>query len=100
MRIASAAVLAVLSVVLASSTALAFSDEPAPSGPAVQSQFSDPDEAVENLANSAAGGNGTQATTGAQIPSGGPSAPLAQPSAQDAEPVNPGWPAWMVWHQQ
>lgn len=100
MRIVAAAVLSTLALALASGTALAFSDEPAPSGPGVQSQFSDPDEAVENLANGAAGGNGTEATTGAQIPSGGPAVQLAQPSPQDAEPVNPGWPAWMVWHQQ
>ena len=100
MRIALAAVLSLLSLAFAGGAALALSDEPAPTGAAVQSQFNDPDEAVENLANSAAGQNGTEVSTGSQLPSGGPSAPLAQPSPQDAEPVNPGWPAWMVWHQQ
>jgi hypothetical protein len=100
MRIAVAAVLSVLSLALAGSTALAFSEEPTPSGPGVQGQFSDPDEAVDNLADSAAGGNSTAVSTGNQIPAGAHPANLASPSPEDAEPVNPGWPAWMVWHQQ
>jgi hypothetical protein len=100
MRILLAAVFSALALALSSAAALAFSDEPAPSGPGAQSQFSDPDEAVENLANSAAGGNGTEVSTGGQVPSGGASAQLAKPAPQDAEPINPGWPAWMVWHQQ
>jgi hypothetical protein len=93
-------VLAAAALALSSPAALAFSNEPAPDGPGVQSQFSDPDEAVENLANGAAGQTGTAISTGNQIPSGAGAANLAQPSPQDAEPLNPGWPAWMVWHQQ
>jgi hypothetical protein len=92
-------VFSALCMAFASSPVLAFSDEPAPSGPGMHNQFSDPDEAVENLANGAAGKTGTEATTGNQIPSGARPAQLAQPTAADAEPVNPGWPAWMVWHQ-
>ena len=100
MRIAGIALFSAVSLALASGAALAFSDEPAPSGPGMQSQFSDPDEAVDNLANAAAGQSGTSVSTGAQIPTGARPAALAQPSAGDAEPANPGWPAWMVWHQQ
>ena len=85
---------------LGGASAFAFSNEPAPDGPGVQSQFSDPDEAVENLANGAAGGSGTDVSTGEQIPSGARATRLAPPSPQDAEPVNPSWPAWTVWHQQ
>ncbi len=81
-----------------SSTAFAFSAEPTPAGPGVQNQFSDPDAAIDNLADSAAGGSGTELTTGAQLPSGAPAAPPARSSSQDAEPVNSAWPAWMVWH--
>ena len=91
---------AAAALALSSAGALAFSNEPAPDGPGVQSQFSDPDEAVESLANSAAGQTGTAVSTGNQIPSGPHAANLAQPSPQDAEPINPGWPAWMVWHNQ
>ena len=98
MRMAATALFSALSLALASSAALAFSDEPAPSGPGMQSQFSDPDAAIDHLADSAAGQTGTEATTGNQIPSGAHPVQLAQPSQQDAEPVNPGWPAWMVWH--
>ncbi len=92
--------LAALSLALSSASALAFSDVPAPDGPGAQSQFSDPDEAVENLANGAQGQNGTGGSTGAQLPSGGAAVRLPAPAPEDAEPVNPGWPAWMVWHQQ
>jgi hypothetical protein len=98
MRIAGIALFSALSLALASGAALAFSDQPAPSGPDMQSQFSDPDAAVDNLANAAAGQTGASVSTGTQIPAGARPAPLAQPSAADAEPINPGWPAWMVWH--
>jgi len=100
MRMPATALFSALSLALASSAALAFSDEPAPTGSGVQSQFSDPDAAVDNLANAAAGQSGTSVSTGTQIPAGARPAALAQPSAADAEPANPGWPAWMVWHQQ
>ena len=100
MRKTSAAAIAALALSLSGTSALAFSNEPAPDGPGVQSQFSDPDEAVENLANGAAGGGRTDLSTGEQIPAGAHAAQLKPPSPQDAEPVNPSWPAWMVWHQQ
>jgi hypothetical protein len=94
------AALSAVSLALGSLPALAFSDESAPSGPGVQSQFSDPDEGVENLANGASGQNGTEISTGGQLPAGASTARTPAASAADAEPVNPGWPAWMVWHQQ
>jgi len=99
MRRITAATVSALFLGFSSASAFAFSDEPAPSGPGVQSQFADPDEAVENLANGA-GGSGTELGSGAQLPSGTGAARVAPASAQDAEPVNPSWPAWMVWHQQ
>jgi hypothetical protein len=99
MRVIPAVLMAVLGLGLSSVAALAFSDAPAPDGPGIQSQFNDPDEAVENLANGAAGGSGTEISGGAQIPSGAP-AQAAPAVPADAEPVNPAWPAWMVWHQQ
>ena len=100
MRMVATATVSALAMVFAAGAALAFSDEPAPDGPGVQSQFSDPDEAVDNLANAAAGQTGTGLSTGTQIPAGAHAAQLPSPTAGDAEPVNPGWPAWMVWHQQ
>jgi hypothetical protein len=100
MRILAAAAFSALSLALVSTSAFAFSDEPAPDGPGVQSQFSDPDAAVENFANGASGGSGTEVSNGDQIPSNSAAPRPAAASAQDAEPVNPGWPAWMVWHQQ
>jgi hypothetical protein len=95
-----AVLMAALGLGGSSAAALAFSDEPAPDGPGMQRQFSDPDEAVENLASSAAGQSGTAVSTGDQIPSGARPAPLAPATSGDAEPINPGWPAWMIWHQQ
>ena len=89
-----------LFVALFSASAFAFSDEPAPDGPGVQSQFSDPDAAVDNLADSAKGGSGTEVSTGDQIPSNSAARGPAPATSADAEPVNPSWPAWMVWHQQ
>jgi hypothetical protein len=82
----------------ASSPAFAWGADSAPQDPSVASQFSDPDEAVENLANGGASG-GTQLS----VQSGGSGSahtvtlPAATPN--DAEPVNPGWPMWMTWHQ-
>jgi hypothetical protein len=99
MRRIAAAAISALALGFLSGSAFAFSDEPAPDGPGAQSQFSDPDAAIENLANSASGGSGTDMTTGAQLPSGAGAARVAPAAPGDAEPVNPGWPAWMVWHQ-
>jgi hypothetical protein len=100
MRLAALALASALTLAFANASAFAFSDQAAPSGPDVQSQFSDPDEAVDNLADSAQGGGGTAVSTGTQIPSNSAARGPAPASAQDAEPVNPAWPAWMVWHQQ
>jgi hypothetical protein len=97
-RLATATLSAVL-LGLSSAAALAFSDEPVPSGPGA-SQFADPDEAMENIANGAGGGSGTEISTGNQLPSGTAVVHLAPVTPGDAEPVNPSWPAWMVWHQQ
>ena len=91
---------ATLFVALFSASAFAFSDEPAPDGPGVQSQFSDPDAAVDNLADGAKGGSGTEVSTGDQIPSNSAARGPVPATSADAEPVNPSWPAWMVWHQQ
>jgi hypothetical protein len=66
----------------------------------VQSQFADPDAAINHLADSAAGGSGTEISTGNQTPSGAAAQGIPPASSRDAEPVNPAWPAWMVWHQQ
>ena len=100
MRRITAATISALGIVFFSASAFAFSDEPAPSGPAVQSQFNDPDEAVDNLDDSAQGGPGTEVSTGAQIPSNSAARGPVPASPQDAEPINSAWPAWMVWHQQ
>jgi hypothetical protein len=80
--------------------ALAFSETPGAAGPAGERAASDPDAMLDHLADGAAGGSGTELTTGGQYPSGtGPTAPVP-PSPGNAEPVNPGWLAWMIWHQQ
>ena len=100
MRLATAAAFSALSLVLTSASALAFSDEPAPSGPGVQSQFSDPDEGMDHLADGAQGGSGTAVSHGSQIPSSSTASGPALAGPLDAEPINPTWPAWMVWHQQ
>jgi len=99
MRMIVAATVSAICLGLSSAAALAFSDEPVPSGPGA-SQFADPDEAVENIANGAGGGSGTEISTGNQLPSSGAVAHLAPATPSDAEPINPSWPAWMVWHQQ
>lgn len=100
MRLLVAAAFSAVAVAVFSVSAFAFSDEPAPSGPSVQSQFSDPDAAVDNLADGAQGGTGTAVSTGTQIPSNSAARGPAPASSADAEPVNPSWPAWMVWHQR
>ena len=100
MRLLALSACSALALTLASAAAFAFSDAPATDGPGVQNQFDDPDEAVENLANGAAGGSGTELSNGAQIPSGGPLAQRVPAEPENAEPVNPNWPAWMIWHQQ
>ncbi|HVM85167.1 MAG TPA: hypothetical protein VMW18_14850 [Candidatus Binatia bacterium] len=77
--------------------ALAWSTSSAPDDPSVSSQFSDPDETVDNLANGSSGGG-----TDLSVQSNGDGSARILPAAPkpgDAEPVNPGWPAWMVWHQ-
>jgi hypothetical protein len=89
-----------LFIALSSASAFAFSSEPAPDGPGAQSQFSDPDAALDGLADSAQGNAGTAASIGTQIPSNSAARRPAAATSADAEPVNPGWPAWMVWHQQ
>ncbi len=99
MRMLFAAALSVMSLAASGAAALAFTDTPAPRGPGAQQQFSDPDDAVENLANGGAGSGGTAISTGAQTSSGATAAPAPAPAPGDAEPVNPNWPAWMVWHQ-
>ena len=100
MRMIAAAAVSALSIALFSASAFAFSDEPTPTGPGVRSQFADPDTAIDRLANGAAGGSSTEVSTGSQTPSGVAEQGLPPVSAQDAEPVNPNWPAWMVWHQR
>jgi len=81
--------------------AFAFSGDSTNYDPSVQSQFADPDEAMDNLANSAAGSGGTQLSVqadGRSESAHNVTLPAATPS--DAEPVNPSWPMWMQWHQQ
>ena len=61
-------------------------------------QPSDPDDAVENFANPSVAGQATELSV--QTEGAGSARPVeTKPSASDAEPVNPGWPMWMVWHQ-
>jgi hypothetical protein len=100
MRLVAAAAVSALALALTSASAFAFSDEAAPSGPGAKSQFSDPDEAVDHLADSAQGGSGTAVSHGSQFPSSSTARGPAPAGPQDAEPINPTWPAWMVWHQQ
>ena len=85
---------------LSAGPAFAFSDEPAPSGPAAQSQFSDPDAAVDNFANPAVAQGATGLSVDTQVPSGKPVVEAIPANPADAEPVNPAWPLWMQWHQQ
>lgn len=80
-------------------SALAWSDDPQTPDPSISSQFQDPDSTVDNLANPASNGNGTTLSTESNGP--GSAHPIdVAPNPADAEPVNPGWPMWMTWHQQ
>jgi hypothetical protein len=67
--------------------------------PSVRSQFSDPDDAVDNLANGGSGG-GTDLSVESNGAGSAHSVTTPAPDPADAEPVNPGWPMWMTWHQQ
>src|SRR5262245_49703856 len=81
----------------AAGPAFAWSTDSTTYGPSVQSQFSDPDEAIENLADPSSG-----AGTALSVQSNGAGSAHPVTSAPDpanAEPVNPGWPMWMTWHQ-
>ena len=78
--------------------ALAWSTDSTTYDPSVQSQFFDPDEAVDNIGNP-----GSDRGTALSVQSNGTGGahPVATaPDAADAEPVNPGWPMWMTWHRQ
>jgi len=68
MRLPAVSAFSAVALAMASTAAFAFSDEPAPSGPGAQSQFSDPDEAVDNLADSAQGAGGTEVSTAPSFP--------------------------------
>jgi hypothetical protein len=100
MRKASLALISAVLLGFSGGAALAFSETPAPAGPAGESAASDPDAVLDHLADGAAGGSGTELTTGGQYPAGPRPAAPVPPAAGNAEPVNPAWPAWMVWHQQ
>jgi hypothetical protein len=89
--------------------ALAWSTGSAPTGGALSEQFSDPDEAVDNIANGAQGGGGTELSVGGLNQGNGASDGAISGAGAfgssitvkntNAEPVNPGWPLWMTWHQ-
>jgi hypothetical protein len=79
-------------------SALAWSTNDAPSGPGMASKFSDPDDAVDNIANPSANNGGTQLTLGTGG-TGSAHPVVSTPQPGDAEPVNPAWPLWMQWHQ-
>jgi hypothetical protein len=83
----------------ASAPAFAWGTDTTTYDPSVQSQFSDPDEAVENIANGG-GGGGTELSVQNDGNGSARSVALPAPTASDAEPANPGWPMWMTWHQQ
>jgi hypothetical protein len=83
----------------AASPAFALSNDSTTYDPSVQSQFADPDDAVENIANGSSGG-GTELSVQGNGSASGHSVTLPAPSPADAEPVNPAWPMWMTWHQQ
>jgi hypothetical protein len=68
--------------------------------PSVQSQFVDPDAAMDNLANSSSGASGTDLSVQSNGTGSAHAATHAPANPADAEPVNPGWPLWMQWHQQ
>jgi hypothetical protein len=82
----------------AAGPAFAWGTDSTPRDPSVAAQFTDPDAAVDNIANGSTGGgtalsaqsNGTGNTHAVTLPAA---------TATDAEPANPGWPLWMTWHQ-
>ena len=84
----------------AASPAFALTDDSTARDASVQSQFTDPDEAMDNLANSSAGGSGTQLSVQGNSSGSAHAVTPAAPDPADAEPVNPAWPMWMTWHQQ
>jgi len=84
----------------AATPALAFSDDSTSYDPSVQSNFADPDEAMDNLANSASGSGGTEVSAHTDGSESAHNVTLPPATPSDAEPVNPAWPMWMQWHQQ
>jgi hypothetical protein len=81
--------------------ALAWSSGSAPTGGANGQQFSDPDAAVDNIANGAQGGSGTELSVGGLDAGNGSASASCGITVKNtnAEPVNPAWPLWMQWHQ-
>jgi hypothetical protein len=80
-------------------SALAWSSDPQNPDPSISSQFQDPDDMVDNLANPSSDGHGTAVST--ESNGTGSAHPIqTAPNPADAEPANPGWPMWMTWHQQ
>ena len=83
----------------AATPAFAWGNDSTTYDPSVQSQFSDPDEAVDNLANPSGGKGGTDLSVESGGTGSAHAVALPAPDPADAEPVNPGWPMWMTWHQ-
>ncbi len=79
--------------------AFAWGTDTSTSDPSTTSQFTDPDEALDNLANPAAANGGTELSVQTDG-SGSAHTITTAPDPADAEPVNPAWPMWMQWHQQ
>jgi hypothetical protein len=85
----------------AATPAAAWSTGSTPTGGDSARQFADPDEAVDNIANGAQGGGGTELTVGG-LDQGNASASVGggiTVEDTNAEPANPAWPLWMQWHQ-
>jgi hypothetical protein len=55
---------------------------------------------MDDLANSSAGGSGTQLSVQGNSSGSAHAVTPAAPDPADAEPANPAWPMWMTWHQQ
>ena len=89
-----------LSMILAAAAtpAFAFGTNSTTYDPSVQSQFADPDDAVDNIANGASG-SGTQLSVQSNGSGSAHNVALPPATPTDAEPANPGWPMWMTWHQ-
>ena len=79
--------------------AFAWGTDSVPTDPSVASQFADPDDAVDNIANGGGGGGGTELSVQNNGNGSAHAVTLPAPTSVDAEPVNPGWPMWMTWHQ-